>query len=177
MDLPSLIAMLRAHQSADEQEATAVAAVLDLLDTYRLAALGRTHFVPGHLTASGFVEGERGVLLIHHDRLGRWMQPGGHFEPEDEGVEAAARREVEEETGIDGLESLGLLDVDVHEIPAGRGEPAHLHFDLRWGFEGRGVPRAGDGVVDAAWATAEELPVLGVDAGVERAVRRLLGRS
>ncbi len=177
MDLPSLIALLRAHRPADEQEATAVGAILDVLDTYRTAALGRTHFVPGHLTASGFVGGERGVLLIHHDRLGRWMQPGGHFEPEDESVEAAARREVEEETGIGDLESLGLLDVDVHEIPAGKSEPRHLHFDLRWGFAGRGVPRAGDGVTGVAWVVAEDLPALGVDAGVDRAVTRLLGRS
>ena len=26
----------------------------------------------------------------------------------------------------------GIFDLDVHSIPAGKGEPAHLHFDIRY---------------------------------------------
>ncbi len=176
MDLGSLLATLRRHQSADEQERGSIEAVIAELERDGTAGFRRSHFSPGHVTASGFVRNGDQVLLIHHDRLGRWMQPGGHIEPEDANVEAAARREIHEETGLADLTSLGLLDVDVHLIPPGRGEPSHLHFDLRWGFEAVGTPVAGDGVSAARWFGPEQLPGLGLDPGVGRAVPKLIGR-
>ena len=148
--------------------------VVDLLREYGSTALSRNHFTPGHVTASGFVRKADRLLVIHHERLDRWLQPGGHVEPEDADIESAARREVEEETGLTGLASLGLLDVDIHQIPAARGEPVHLHFDVRWAFEATGSPRAGDGVSDARWATLSELEELGADESVTRSWRRLL---
>ena len=62
----------------------------------------RDRFVPGHFTASGFVVSPDGssLLLIHHRRLDRWLQPGGHIDPEDASPIAAAAREVTEETGV-----------------------------------------------------------------------------
>ncbi|MDR2063485.1 MAG: NUDIX domain-containing protein [Candidatus Nomurabacteria bacterium] len=39
-------------------------------------------------------------LLVHHKKLGKWVQPGGHVDPE-ESPEEAAIREVKEETGLD----------------------------------------------------------------------------
>jgi len=39
-------------------------------------------------------------LLIKHKKLGKWMQPGGHVE-ENEDPEECAIREVKEETGLD----------------------------------------------------------------------------
>src|SRR5581483_6638559 len=46
----------------------------------------------------------------------------------------AALREAREESGLSGLELLheGIADLDVHVIPAGRGEPEHRHFDVRY---------------------------------------------
>ena len=38
------------------------------------------------------------------------------------------------------------FDVDIHEIPARPGEPAHFHLDVRYLVVGRGDPCAG-----AAW--------------------------
>lgn len=93
----------------------------------------------GHLTVSGTVLHVRTgrVLLLHHRALGLWIPPGGHIEPGDDSLPAAAAREVCEETGICGhalrpvCMSGGLqtaLDFDVFTVPAnerrGRGAPA-----------------------------------------------------
>src|SRR2546430_9621655 len=37
------------------------------------------------------------ILLVFHKRLGRWLQPGGHIEPDDRDTSEAAAREVEGE--------------------------------------------------------------------------------
>ncbi len=97
---------------------------------------------PGHITTSALVLDAAGkrVLLIHHRSLGRWLQPGGHYEPPDE-LAASALREAVEETGMHGLAidpwhhaSSLPLDIDSHHIPARleRGEPEHWHHDIRY---------------------------------------------
>jgi 8-oxo-dGTP pyrophosphatase MutT (NUDIX family) len=54
-----------------------------------------------HFTASAIVFDDRGrVLLVHHHKLGRWIHPGGHIDPNEDPAQAAVR-EVREETGID----------------------------------------------------------------------------
>lgn len=93
----------------------------------------------GHVVASAWVvDAPRGrVLLHHHRRLGRWLQFGGHVDRADPNALAAARRELEEESGLVGAVSLGdaIFDLDVHPIPARPPEPAHLHFDVRFLFQ------------------------------------------
>jgi 8-oxo-dGTP pyrophosphatase MutT (NUDIX family) len=175
--LTGLLDLLAAHVPSDEKEEVDLALILDVVRRVGDLAGSRSHFTPGHLTASAFVTNGDGVLLIHHERLGRWLQPGGHVEPDDDDLLAAATREVEEETRLSSLVALGLLDVDVHEIPAARGEPTHLHLDVRWAFKASGEPSAGDGVSAARWATLDELPALGADRSVQRGAAKLLGGS
>ncbi|MFN0166827.1 MAG: NUDIX hydrolase, partial [Bryobacteraceae bacterium] len=92
----------------------------------------------GHLTGSAWIvdRTRRRALLVHHKRLDRWMQPGGHWEQDDSLLETA-RREALEETGATSLRALGedIFDVDVHPIPARGAEPAHFHYDVRFLFE------------------------------------------
>jgi 8-oxo-dGTP pyrophosphatase MutT (NUDIX family) len=54
-----------------------------------------------HFTASAIVfdEALEHVLLVHHNKIGKWLYPGGHVDPNQTPAEAAAR-EVEEETGV-----------------------------------------------------------------------------
>lgn len=94
----------------------------------------------GHLTASAWVldRTRSHAAMIHHRKLERWLQPGGHIEDEDASWRAAAQREVTEEVGqtafIDIANAEQLFDVDVHAIPARSDVPAHFHYDLRFLF-------------------------------------------
>ncbi|PRH79789.1 NUDIX hydrolase [Streptomyces solincola] len=86
----------------------------------------------GHLTASALVvDPERGrVLLTLHRKLGMWLQMGGHCEPGDATLAAAALREATEESGVRGLALLpgGPLRLDRHPIPA----PCNWHLDVQY---------------------------------------------
>ena len=117
----------------------AVVARIGALVLERDDCLLRTCFEPGHITASAWVcspDGSRCVLL-HHGKLDKWLQPGGHVDGEARPW-LAAQREVEEETGLRELElfrcgvEIVPLDLDVHVIPARRSEPAHEHHDVRF---------------------------------------------
>ena len=97
-------------------------------------AFWRGHFVPGHFTASCYIVDAEGRLLVHHHRrLQRWLQMGGHVEP-GESTAAAALREGSEESGLRDLALVGdaIFDLDIHGIPAAKGEPDHDHFDVRY---------------------------------------------
>lgn len=111
--------------------------VLQLLE-HTPAPFSRAQFMPGHMTATGLVLHPRrdAFLIVFHDRLERWLLPGGHVEPADSEMPDTARREVMEETGAvlapEGAPA--LVGIDVHGIPPGRREPFHLHHDLIFAF-------------------------------------------
>ena len=138
----------------------------------------RRAYEPGHFTASGFVlhpDGDR-LLLVHHAKLDRWLQPGGHIDPGDASAIEAARREIAEETGVTDLRSIddGLLDVDIHVFPSRGDQPEHLHYDLRFGFVATDdalVPAQGE-AHDAAWLHQDQL---GEDRSLTRPATKLLG--
>ncbi len=56
-------------------------------------------------TASVYVVKDNAVLFHKHQKLGIWLQPGGHIELDQDPNEAAVR-EVQEETGLD-IELIG----------------------------------------------------------------------
>lgn len=55
-----------------------------------------------HFTVTGFVSdpGHGGRTALHWHRLGIWLPPGGHIEPDEDPVQAMFR-EVREETGLE----------------------------------------------------------------------------
>jgi 8-oxo-dGTP pyrophosphatase MutT (NUDIX family) len=128
--------LLAAHEPVDAREAGYLQRMTELVASAG-DPFARSHFVPGHFTASAFIlsPDESQLLLIDHSKIKRWLQPGGHIDAEDADVFAAARREAEEEAGLTELQQIGgLFDVDVHPMLARKAEPDHEHFDLRFLF-------------------------------------------
>jgi 8-oxo-dGTP pyrophosphatase MutT (NUDIX family) len=96
----------------------------------------------GHITGSAWVlsHDRQRCLLVHHGKLNRWLQPGGHADGQTD-VAQAALREAQEETGLVDLQLTDEpLDIDVHRIPArldrdgNQTEDAHEHHDIRFLF-------------------------------------------
>lgn len=168
--------LLLFHRPIDDVERAHKAEMLKLL-----AAGGdvfdRSRTEPGHFTASAFVVSAdlKELLLIHHPKLARWLQPGGHVELTDPDVVFSARREVAEEVGLTDVECDGrLFDVDVHPIPGRRDEGPHNHYDLRFLVMSRRKEfTVGDGVREAKWVPIDEVQAVTTDESVLRAVRRM----
>ena len=92
----------------------------------------RNHEI-GHFTGSALLvssDGQR-TLLMHHRKLDRWLQPGGHADGNVD-LRAVSLREASEESGLKHLYIEGdILDLDRHRIPERDNEPAHWHYDVR----------------------------------------------
>jgi len=89
----------------------------------------------GHITASAWLINHTGdkVLLMHHKKLGEWMQFGGHCDG-DSDVLLVAAKEAKEESGIDDIEMVfpSIFDLDIHLVPENNKENAHYHYDIRF---------------------------------------------
>lgn len=124
---------LQAHAQACPAQAALVAEFVGLLDEGLLAF--QRERLAGHFTGSAWLvsaDGQR-ALLMHHRKLGRWLQPGGHADG-DSDLAAVALKEAQEESGLPSLrvQDGNIFDLDRHWIPA-RGEvPGHWHYDVRY---------------------------------------------
>jgi 8-oxo-dGTP pyrophosphatase MutT (NUDIX family) len=168
--------MLSQHRCSDELERRAVDETLGLIA--RVPAPFARTTLPGHITASAIVldESREHVLVVWHSGLARWLQPGGHSEPDDVSPAATAAREAVEETGIPlafEMTQPPLVHVDVHGIPARGAEPAHRHHDLRFAFiaAAEAVPPLAQGA-GSGWVRVDALAALGADASLLAAVAR-----
>ena len=137
----------------------------------------RDQFAPGHITCTALVfhPASEAVLLMHHHRLMRWLLPGGHVEPDDSSLAGAASREAREETGVflEGEIAPFLAGVDVHGIPARKGEPFHLHHDLIWCFRAASEQiEITDEAPEVRWAMPAEWDELGLAVSIQRSILR-----
>lgn len=162
MTQSTVLDLIRKHQTEFEEELAFMAQTLSFVE--KQAAFWQRSTLEGHLTGSAWVCSADGseVLLLHHAKLDRWLQPGGHVDAMDESLIETARREAMEECGMQSLELLSpsLFDLDVHEIPARGTEPAHFHYDLRFLFrvpEGTQIERNLLETNAIAWVNLEEL--------------------
>lgn len=140
------------------------------------AVFTRAHLA-GHFTGSAWVvsrDGEK-ALLLHHAKLDRWLQPGGHADGEVD-LGRVALREAEEETGLPGLRvEADIFDLDRHTIPARGAEPEHWHWDVRYVVRCSGgeTPRINSESRAFAWRRIDDLAG---DGSLDPSIRRMAAR-
>src|SRR5690349_6649434 len=123
---------LEVYKTAYEDEFPFIARFCELLESER--CFHRDH-LPGHITGSAWILNKKRthVLMVHHVKLNKWLQPGGHADGVED-ILSVAMREVNEETGLIHFKELvpGIFDLDIHTIPARPDFPEHLHYDVRF---------------------------------------------
>ena len=147
--MTTVVELLRAFVASDDREEADRCSMLRLVQELEHPFSREEAY--GHFTASAFVvDGElKRACLVAHAKLERLLQPGGHLEPTDISLEAAALREAREETSLELAfhpTAPRPFDLDVHLIPERPGEAAHWHLDVRYLLVGSGEPCTG-----AAW--------------------------
>jgi 8-oxo-dGTP pyrophosphatase MutT (NUDIX family)/ribosomal protein S18 acetylase RimI-like enzyme len=171
----SLLRELKDYRSSHPGEEEAVDRIAGFVSS-RPDAFSRS-CLEGHVTGSAFVVDpslER-ALFVHHAKLDRWLQPGGHCEALETAHEAAAR-EALEETGIAPLPfpGMAIFDLDVHEIPARSDAPAHSHYDVRYLFTAdAGGERASEESRAVEWLSFEDAVSRNPEASIRRPLAKI----
>jgi 8-oxo-dGTP pyrophosphatase MutT (NUDIX family) len=183
MHRAAVLRLLRAHQARglDPAEAEMTALVIRFVEEHP-DCLVRT-CAPGHLTGSAWiVDPPRGrALLVHHRKLNKWLQPGGHADG-DPDLPAVALREAREETGLTRLAAVTaeVFDVDRHWIPPRGDTPGHWHLDLRFLFQADPKEElvVSDESHDLKWVDLARVAALNPEESMLRMVRKTLaGRA
>jgi 8-oxo-dGTP pyrophosphatase MutT (NUDIX family) len=134
MHRSTLLKLLLAHRSQFMEELAYTRRAIDFI---RQHAQVFERELSMHVTGSAWVVNPEcdKVLLLHHRKLGHWLQPGGHADG-DADVVRVALRECAEETGIDPgrihLLEPEIFDVDIHSVPVMANAPLHAHIDIRF---------------------------------------------
>lgn len=157
-----VLELLRQHRSEFQEELEFLAWTIAFVE--RQERFWQRSTLEGHLTGSAWVLSADGLsaLLLHHRKLDRWLQPGGHVDESDASLAETAKREAMEECGLEGLSLVSplIFDLDVHEIPSRGDEPAHFHYDLRFLFVApakHAIERNHLETKDIAWVPLVEL--------------------
>ena len=172
----SLIHSLQSYSTLFVEEEIFKSKFLELLE--HPGSFYRDH-LPGHITGSAWIVNEdlSKVLLVLHAKLGRWLQPGGHADG-DENVLNVALREAKEETGLRNIQILSpvIFDIDIHPIPARKDFPEHLHYDVRFLLQAseRDLLAISDESTDLKWFPVDELRAL---TGNAPSIMRMVGKT
>lgn len=178
--------MLHAYEPTDrQQEALRLRGYLPLAGEYLAFLAEHPDGVwksgpPEHLTASCLVLDETlgRVLLTHHRRARMWFQFGGHLEPVDRSVRAAAEREATEESV---LRAAGDPSAGAPRSPRLVGDFGRCreHLDVRYAATAPAgaEPQASAEPLDVRWWPVNGLPEGHVDelGGLVTAARRAFG--
>lgn len=171
-----LLALLAAYRGAYPEESAMVQRYIDFVTAYE-DCFERSLLI-GHVTGSALILDSTGeqVLLTHHRKLDRWLQPGGHADGETD-IYRVAMSEAEEESGLESIKfvSRQLLDVDIHLIPARKNEPEHYHYDCRFLLQSAGSDTfvVSDESHDLAWVPMEDIQRFTTEESILRMITKV----
>ncbi|MCU0446224.1 MAG: NUDIX hydrolase [Microscillaceae bacterium] len=172
------IYLIKNYQSSYPLELQYQTQILHLIETYP-DDFYKSTLTAGHLTGSAWIVSSdyQQILLTHHRKLDKWLQPGGHCETDDADIWATAWREAQEETGLQSLQKTteNIFDIDVHWIPARGDMPAHEHHDIRFLFVAQAQEALNISAEsnDLRWFTREEVLQLTDNESIIRMVRKM----
>lgn len=172
-----VLTLLRRHSSCafDAHEAAMTDDTIRFIEAHADCFL-RSQLM-GHVTGSAWVvdSSRSKVLLMHHAKLDKWVQLGGHADG-DPDLWAVAQREAREESGLTrwGVTSKDIFDVDRHLIPERQGVPEHFHYDLRFLFQAdpdEALTESSESK-GLSWIPLEQVAALNPEESMARMVRK-----
>jgi len=175
-----LQSLLSRYAPFDETETAMKAQLTRFLERWSTPAFARDlagdETERGHVTGSAWIVNGDGsqVVLLHHAKLGIWVQSGGHCDGETD-VANVALREAREETGLEvSLLDAGIFDLDVHRIPEYWNTPEHFHFDVRFLLQADGnrAPIVSDESREVRWVSLDEARALNNTPSITRMIEK-----
>lgn len=140
-----LLTILKKYLEIFPEEKDRQTELLNYLNSHKDNEITNWNNFDGHIVAGGFIYSKKDnkFLVLYHKDLKMYLYPGGHIDANDKNPLEAAKREIQEETGLFNLEQFIIendellpIDIDTHII--GYNErlnlPQHYHFDFRYLF-------------------------------------------
>lgn len=135
MHRTDLIQRLRSYRTSFIEEASMVERSLRFVLSHENCF--DRNLAHGHVTGSAWVinPARTHTLMLHHRKLDRWLQPGGHADGDPDMMQVVFK-ETSEESGIDvsqiKLLDQNIFDVDIHTIYPSAHDHRHIHYDIRF---------------------------------------------
>lgn len=162
MEKHPLLDLLQDYKTSFSEEIEFQKQIIEFLEQNDDFALRSN--LTGQITGSAWIVNKEHtkVLLIHHKKIGKWLQIGGHIEDTDQTIEETILREVKEESGLKGLKLLSssIYDIDIHTISQKKEIAEHLHFDIRLiveADENETLTPQDDEILDIKWCSINEV--------------------
>ncbi|MFD2915912.1 NUDIX hydrolase [Psychroserpens luteus] len=112
--------------------------------------------LPNVVAGGGKVYNDKGEILFIY-RNDKWDLPKGKTEKK-ETIEETSLREVEEETGVQGLEIVKPLDTTYHIFKRNGKHKIKVTywFEMKTSFEGKLFPQENEGITKVEWLSPED---------------------
>lgn len=172
----SLLHLLQTHRPFDDEEHSMWLETINFI--HQNPDCFERWLSIGHITGSAWIvdNAREYVLLMHHRKLDRWFQPGGHADGNPD-IQQVALQEAQEETGLTNIQLVDnqIFDIDIHLIPANTKEPAHYHYDIRFLMQAnRNLPlQSNNESKNLAWVLLGEVYRYNNSASLIRMVKKL----
>jgi hypothetical protein len=123
-----------------------------------------------HLTSSGLVFSASGtsIAAIFHQKEDIWIQPGGHLEQGETGIDTPAIWKWH-------IDHICPIDIDVHQVRCTASQKSTKHVDFRYVFKNPLTSNLGN--VNTRWFALEEVIAGQRLPHISRALRKALERG